>query len=92
MADPTDGGYILIEDSRNLDDVDTGEKQGDIHDKNEAASQRTLDQQGIIIKQTTPATADTARPSKVSFLKRLLDQGGVEILPNKNTGEGEFDL
>ena len=65
MGDSTDDSYILIEDSRNLDE-DTSEKQGDVHDKS---------------KQTALVT-ETDEPIE-DLTRRLLDQGGIEIIPNK---------
>lgn len=88
MGDPTDDSYILIEDSHNLDGEDMGEKQGDVHDKSEEASERMLGQQGIYIKSTV-LTSETVEPTEDLF-KRLLDQGGIEILPNNE--EEDRDL
>ena len=86
MGDSTDDSYILIEDSRNLDE-DASEKQGDVHDKSEDASQRTLGQQGIFIKQTALVT-ETDEPIE-DLSQRLLDQGGIEIIPS-NGGEDSY--
>ena len=86
MGDSTDDSYILIEDSHNLDE-EAGEKQGDVRDKSEAASQRTLGQQGVFIKNNVPTT-ETVEPIG-DLYQRLLDQGGIEILPNS---EEEPDL
>jgi hypothetical protein len=83
MGDSTDDSDILIEDSRNLNDG-ASEEKGDIRDKSEMASQRTLGQQGVFVKTTAPIT-ETVEPPE-DFYKRLLDQGGIEIIPNK---EGE---
>ncbi len=90
MGDSTDDSYILIEDSHNLDE-EAPEKQGDVRDKSEDASQRTLGQQGVFIKTTAPTT-ETVEPVG-DLYKRLLDQGGVEIIPNtKSASEEEPDL
>ena len=87
MGDPTDDSYILIEDSHNLDE-EAAEKQDDVRDKSEAASQRTLGRQGVFIKETAPTT-ETVEPIG-DLYQRLLDQGGVEIIPSSK--EDEPDL
>ena len=89
MGDSTDDSYILIEDSHNLNE-DRGEKQGDVRDKSEDASQRTLGQQGVFVKTTAPIT-ETVEPIE-DLYKRLLDQGGIEIIPSKETEGEEPDL
>lgn len=90
MGDSTDDSYILIEDSRNLDDGDAKEQQGDIRDESEYASRRTLDQQGIFV-ETKTEDIETAEPIE-GFSQRLLDQGGIEIIPDKESKEEEFYL
>lgn len=90
MANSTDDSYIIIEDSRNLDEGDTGEKQGDVHDQSEGASQRTLDQQGIFFEATTQDT-ETTEPIE-GLSQHLFDQGGIEIIPSKETDEDESYL
>lgn len=89
MGDPTDDSYILIEDSHNLDD-DIGEDQSDIHDKNEDASKRTLDRQGIFV-EPMKRVIETSEPIE-GLYQGLLDQGGIEIIPNKETEEEESYL
>lgn len=91
MADSINDSYILVEDSRNLDEDESGERKGDVCDKNEEASQRTLDQQGVFIKPTV-SIPEVTGPSEGVFLRRLLDQGGIEILPDKEPGRSDFDL
>ncbi|HAT68231.1 MAG: hypothetical protein A2481_03895 [Candidatus Yonathbacteria bacterium RIFOXYC2_FULL_47_9] len=88
MGDPTDDSYILIEDSRNLDEA-LGEQGNDVHDKSENASQYTLDQQGIFIE---PLTNDIETSEPIEGLsERLFNEGGIEIIPNKGA-EDDFNL
>lgn len=89
MGDSTDDSYILIEDSRNLDEGE-GERQSDLRDKNEDASQRTLDQQGVLVEPKVE-DIETAEPIE-GLSQRLLDQGGIEIIPNKEAEEEESYL
>lgn len=84
MGDPTDDSYILIEDSRNLNE-DAGDQQGDVHDKSEDASQHTLGQQGIFVEKITQVI-DTMEPIE-GLSEQLLNDGGIEIIPNKGTDE-----
>lgn len=89
MGDSTDDSYILIEDSRNLDEG-VGERQSDLRDKNEDASQRTLDQQGVLVEPKVE-DIETAEPIE-GLSQRLFDQGGIEIIPNKEIEEEESYL
>lgn len=87
MGDPTDDSYILIEDSRNLDEA-LGEQGSDVHDKSEHASQYTLDQQGIFIE---PLTNDIETSEPIEGLsERLFNEGGIEIIPNKGPEDDSY--
>ena len=87
MGDSTDDSYILIEDSRNLDEA-AGEQQSDVHNESENASQHTLGQQGIFIE---PLTNEIETREAIEGLsERLLNEGGIEIIPRKETEDDSY--
>ena len=80
--------YILIEDSRNLDD-DVDENNPEKEEPKEASS-KALENSGIFVEEGESEDEDDSS-LKNDFSKELMDQTGVEIIPtdDKEDERGE---
>jgi len=77
--------YILIEDSRNLDD-DAADNNPGTEEPKEASS-KTLEDNGIFVDEK--GEDEDTSSLKNDFSKELMDQTGVEIIPSKEDERGE---
>ncbi len=86
----TGDDYIIITDSRNLnDDEVTKDTSADINNKEEGATAFELKKSGIVLleqKEKTPIAIE----SHDRFYQELKDIGGIEILSNEEIGNENY--
>lgn len=82
--------YIIVTGSRNLDSGDSDESSLP-HNEGEDASLRAMESTGISIIGEDEPFVDNDEPID-NFSQELLDEGGIEIVPNKDKEEEEAFL
>ncbi len=72
----TSDEYIIVENSKNLDDDKDGATI-----ENENDSERTLEKQGIFIESDSGDGISGEKPLS-DFAQELMNEGGIEIMPS----------